>query len=66
MITIPVGVNDIGVPFGLGIIQTAWKENLLVKYGSAIEDLIGPRQRPTFRNLNADNYTYVGVPPEKT
>jgi amidase len=66
MITIPVGVNDIGVPFGLGIIQTAWKENLLVKYGSAIEDLVGPRKRPTFRNLHADNYTYVGVPPKKT
>jgi amidase len=66
MITIPVGVNDIGVPFGLGIIQTAWKENLLVKYGSAIEDLVSPRQRPTFRNLDAENYTYVGVPPKKT
>jgi amidase len=66
MITIPVGVNEIGVPFGLGIIQTAWKENLLVKYGSAIEDLVGPRKRPTFRNLDADNYTYVGVPPKKT
>jgi amidase len=65
MITIPVGVNDIGVPFGLGIIQMAWKENLLVKYGSAIEDLVGPRKRPTFRNLDANNYTYVGVPPKK-
>lgn len=60
MITIPVGVNDIGVPFGIGIIQTAWKENLLVKYGSAVEDLIGHRHRPTFLNFDADNYTYVG------
>lgn len=66
MITIPVGVNDIGVPFGMGIIQTAWKENLLIKYGSAIEDLIGHRHRPTFLNFNADNYTYVGNPPKKT
>lgn len=66
MITIPVGVNDAGVPFGLGIIQTAWEEHLLVKYGSAIEDLIGPRQRPTFQNIDADNYTYVGAPAEKT
>jgi amidase len=66
MITIPVGVNDIGVPFGLGIIQTAWKEHLLVKYGSAIEDLVGDRKRPTFLNMDAENYTYVGSPPKKT
>jgi amidase len=65
MITIPVGVNYIGVPFGLGIIQTGWKEHLLVKYGSAIEDLIGARKRPTFLNIDADNYTYVGSPPKK-
>jgi amidase len=66
MITIPIGANDIGVPFGMGIIQTAWKENLLVRYGSAIEDLTGRRHRPTFLNLYADNYTYVGTPPKKT
>jgi amidase len=66
MITIPIGVNAIGVPFGLGIINTAWKENLLVKYGSAIEDLVGSRKRPTFLNFDADNYTYVGKSPEKT
>ncbi|KAI1313122.1 amidase signature domain-containing protein [Xylaria venustula] len=63
MITIPVGVNDNGVPFGMGIIQTAWKENELVRYGSAIEDLVRYRPRPTFLNLDADNYTYVGNPP---
>lgn len=66
MITIPVGVNDVGVPFGLGIIQTSWKEHLLVKYGSAIENLVGDRKRPTFLNIDADNYTYVGSPPQKT
>lgn len=60
MITVPIGVNNIGVPFGLGMIQTAWKEHLLVKYGSAIEDLAGDRKRPTFLNVDADNYTYVG------
>lgn len=66
MITIPVGVNDAGVPFGLGIIQTGWKEHLLVKYGSAVEDLVGSRKRPTFQNIDADNYTYVGSPAKKT
>lgn len=63
MITIPVGVNDIGVPFGIGIIQTAWKEHLLIRYGSAIEDLIRPRHRPSFLNVDADNYPYVGNSP---
>jgi amidase len=65
MITIPVSANDIGVPFGMGIIQTAWKENLMVRYGSAIEDLIRHRHRPTFLNFDVDNYTYVGNPPKK-
>lgn len=65
MITIPVGVNDIGVPFGMGIIQTAWKENLLLRYGSAIEDLIRTRHRPTFLNPDAVNYIYIGNPPKK-
>lgn len=66
MIAIPVDVNDNGVPFGLGIIQTAWNEHLLVKYGSAIENLVGDRKRPTFVNLDADNSPYVGVPPKRT
>ena len=65
MITIPVGVNEKGVPFGIGIMQTAWKENLLIRYGSAIEDLIHHRHRPTFLNLNADNWPYIGSPSEE-
>jgi len=65
MITVPVGINNIGVPFGMGIIQTALKEHLLVRYGSAIEDLVGGRRLPQFLNLEADNYPYIGVPPEK-
>jgi len=65
MITVPVSINNIGVPFGIGIIQTAFKEHLLVRYGSAIEDLVGRRMRPRFLNLEADNYPYIGAPPEK-
>ncbi|KAF2667365.1 amidase signature enzyme [Microthyrium microscopicum] len=65
MIAIPVGVSEIGVPFGIGIIQTAWREDLLVKYGSAIEGLIGYRHRPTFKNFDADNYPYIGNPSKK-
>jgi amidase len=40
MITLPAGVSTIdGMPFGLAIMQTAWAEEELVKWGSAIEDL---------------------------
>ncbi|TAQ84958.1 hypothetical protein B7494_g6715 [Chlorociboria aeruginascens] len=64
MITVPVGTNSEGVPFGMGIIQTSWKEHLLVKYGSAIEDIVGSRSLPQFLNLEADNYPYIGSRPE--
>lgn len=47
MITIPVGVNDTDVPFGIGIMQMAWNENLWVKSGSATEDLVHHLHRPT-------------------
>lgn len=66
MITIPVGVDDVGVPFGLGIIQTAWKEKSLIRYGSAIEDLVHRRHQPTFLNVGTENYPYIGSPPKKT
>ena len=40
MLTLPAGVHsDSGMPFGLALMQTAWAEAELVKWGSAIEDL---------------------------
>nr|XP_036577411.1 amidase [Colletotrichum truncatum]KAF6784382.1 amidase [Colletotrichum truncatum] len=39
MITLPVGVNAVGMGFGIAIMQTAYEEAELVKWGSAIEDL---------------------------
>ncbi|KAI5923337.1 amidase [Camillea tinctor] len=40
MITLPAGIQpSTGMPFGLAIMQTAWAEGELVKWGSAIEDL---------------------------
>lgn len=40
MLTLPAGVHpDTGMPFGLALMGTAWSEGVLVKYGSAIEDL---------------------------
>jgi hypothetical protein len=53
-----------GVPFGLALIQTAGREDLLVKYGSAIEDTLGDRPKPKFRNIDADNWMYIGAKPE--
>ncbi|KAF2838849.1 amidase signature enzyme [Patellaria atrata CBS 101060] len=64
VITIPIGVNENGVPFGLGILQTAHKEDLLIKYGSAIEDLIRGRAKPQFLNIKADNFMFIGIKPE--
>ncbi|EDN10015.1 predicted protein [Histoplasma mississippiense (nom. inval.)] len=64
MITIPVGIatgeNDI--PFGIGMIQTAWREDKLIRYGSVIEDLLALKAKPTFKNIDADNYMYIGTP----
>jgi len=41
MITIPAGISsEDGMPFGLALMQTAWAEDALVKWASAIEDLM--------------------------
>ncbi|KAI1796751.1 glutamyl-tRNA amidotransferase subunit A [Ganoderma leucocontextum] len=40
VITLPAGLDaESGMPFGLGIMQTAWGEAELVRWASAIEDL---------------------------
>ncbi|KAH8167160.1 hypothetical protein CIB48_g1054 [Xylaria polymorpha] len=65
MITIPVDVGDDGVPFGLAIIQTAFQDEKLIKYGAAIEAVVCGRPLPTFRNIHANNWMYVGVPPQE-
>lgn len=40
MITVPAGVHSAsGMPFGIALMQTAFGEEKLVRYGSAIEDL---------------------------
>jgi len=54
-----------GVPFGIGIIQTAGREDLLIRYGSAIEDLLQGRTEAKFINMDADNFMYVGVNPQE-
>jgi amidase len=39
------------MPFGLAIMQTAWAESELVKWGSAIEDLQVSSKTPYQRTL---------------
>jgi amidase len=43
--------------------QTAFREDKLVKYGAAIEAVFSGRPRPRFKNINANNWMYIGVPP---
>lgn len=41
VITIPAGVNsESGMPYGFALMQTAWREDVLVKWASAIEELM--------------------------
>ncbi|SCW00929.1 LAFE_0D01266g1_1 [Lachancea fermentati] len=55
MITLPVGVLGNGRPFGLGIMQSAWQEPQLIKYGSAIEDLLNYKAKPQFLDYLGKN-----------
>ncbi|KAK6457812.1 Glutamyl-tRNA amidotransferase subunit A (Glu-ADT subunit A) [Scheffersomyces xylosifermentans] len=59
MITIPVSETSIGLPYGLGIMQTQWGEPKLIKYGSAIEDLIKGRTTPKFSDYLSKNIPVV-------
>lgn len=74
VITIPVGLDPDGMPVGLNLQHTAWREGTLIKWASAIEDLVrsqvGPRAPPQFKDHLAKNcpveneYRYPGAPPK--
>lgn len=59
IITLPVGLDSSGMPVGLTLQHTAWREATLIKWASAIEDLLllsrGTRPAPRFRNHLAKN-----------
>ncbi|KAK3716628.1 hypothetical protein LTR37_006258 [Vermiconidia calcicola] len=59
IITIPIGLDDRGLPVGLSIHHTAWEEGKLVKWASAIEDLLrkesGWRALPKYHNYMSKN-----------
>lgn len=65
IITIPAGLDQKGLPVSLSIQHKAWREADLVKWASAIEDLIqheiGGRSIPTFTNFNAKNVPVLGA-----
>ncbi|KAI7488016.1 amidase family protein [Hortaea werneckii] len=60
MITVPAGVHsDSHMPFGLALMHTAWREDALVKWASAIEDLQLATGTPYRRTL-PKWYGYLG------
>ncbi|KAF2434202.1 glutamyl-tRNA amidotransferase subunit A [Tothia fuscella] len=60
MLTIPVGVHEVtGMGFGLGFMQTAWGEEELVRWGSAVEDLIVTEGRRKFGRTSPKWYGYL-------
>lgn len=58
-ITVPIGLDKIGMPVGLLFQQTAWQEGKLIMWASAVEDLrnktFGGRPTPGYRNHLAKN-----------
>ena len=73
VMTIPIGLDPDGMPIGLNLQHTAWEEATLVRWASAIEDLlraeVGPRNLPRYqdhlaKNIPVENeYRYPGAPP---
>ncbi|KAK3678931.1 hypothetical protein LTR78_001384 [Recurvomyces mirabilis] len=72
VISIPIGLDPEGMPVSLTVQHTAWHEAELVRWGSAIEDLVlhhkGPRATPTYKNHLRKNvpvkyaWKYPGAP----
>ncbi|KAJ6480596.1 amidase family protein [Mycena vitilis] len=49
-VTLPIGQDPWQLPFGLGIWGTAFSEAKLIRYGSAIDDLVRWRGKPRYYN----------------
>jgi amidase len=63
IVCVPIGVDDKGGrPYGLSLHQKAFQERKLIKYASAIEDLLGGaavRARPQYREHTATNVPVI-------
>ena len=54
-----MGLDSTGLPFSLSLQHTAWKEDVLIRWASAIEDLVqgvhGWRPTPQYRDHLSKN-----------
>lgn len=68
IICIPIGLDAFGIPVSLSLLHSAWKEGPLIKWASAIEDLLnenlGWRPTPQYRNHMSKNIP-INRPPAK-
>lgn len=59
IICVPIGVDSAGLPFSLSIQHSAWREHALIKWASAIEDLVysldGWRVTPQYKEHLSKN-----------
>ncbi|KAL8993802.1 MAG: hypothetical protein Q9169_006073 [Polycauliona sp. 2 TL-2023] len=59
IITIPIGIDADGFPVSLSFQHRAWQERTLIKWASAVEDLVheiqGWRPTPEYRNYHSKN-----------
>ncbi|KAL8865931.1 MAG: hypothetical protein Q9174_006602, partial [Haloplaca sp. 1 TL-2023] len=65
IVTIPIGLGENGFPVGLSLQHTAWQEARLVKWASAIEDLVrhewGGRATPGDEEITVDMLPVIDV-----
>ncbi|CAO1606252.1 hypothetical protein XANCAGTX0491_009753 [Xanthoria calcicola] len=66
IITIPIGTDTDGLPVSLSFQHTAWQERTLIKWASAVEDLIlevqGRRPTPQYGNFHSKNIPIDPIP----
>ena len=59
IISIPIGLDDQGMPVALSLQHTSWMEGELIKWASAIEDVWtrvnGPLERPLYKQWKRKN-----------
>jgi amidase len=59
LITLPAGVHaDTGMPYGLALMVSAWEEDKLVKWGSAIEDVMKQKGEGRFGRTKPNWHAY--------
>ncbi len=63
VICVPIGADTNGIPVSLSLQHSAWKEGALIKWTSAIEDLVkdqlGGRPRPEYRMYLSKNIPVI-------